>query len=115
MINFHAYNQIHHLNKHESLNVSQIANELQLDEKTGRVIRNMAIPWNGLNILAFGEDEAGGYPSRYLGQFGLESTGTMGERWSYRWFGEFAATSCGFWKSDEIFNCAYNHGIYETG
>ena len=34
MINFHAYNQIHHLNKHESLNVSQIANELQLDEKT---------------------------------------------------------------------------------
>ncbi|NOX69704.1 MAG: capsule assembly Wzi family protein [Gammaproteobacteria bacterium] len=62
-----------------------------------------------------GEDEAGGYPSRYLGQFGLESTGTMGERWSYRWFGEFAATSCRFWKSDEIFNCAYNHSIYRTG
>ena len=62
-----------------------------------------------------GEDEAGGYPSRYLGQFGLESTGTIGERWSYRWFGEFAATSCDFWKSDEIFNCAYNHGIYQTG
>lgn len=62
-----------------------------------------------------GEDEAGGYPSRYLGQFGLESTGTIGERWSYRWFGEFAATSCGFWKSNEIFNCAYNHGIYRSG
>ncbi len=62
-----------------------------------------------------GEDEAGGFPSRYLGQFGLESTGMMGERWSYRWFGEFAATSCSFWKTDEIFNCAYNHSIYKTG
>jgi hypothetical protein len=25
------------------------------------------------------------------------------------------STSCDFWKSDEIFNCAYNHGIYQTG
>jgi hypothetical protein len=62
-----------------------------------------------------GEDEAGGFPSRYVGQFGLEGTGMMGEHWSYRWFGEFAATSCDFWKTDEIFNCAYNHSIYKTG
>ena len=62
-----------------------------------------------------GEDEAGGFPSRYLGQLGLETSGMLGSRWSYRWFGELAGTSCDFFKSTEIFNCAYNHGIYKTG
>jgi hypothetical protein len=62
-----------------------------------------------------GEDEAGGFPSHYLGQLGLEASGHLGARWSYRWFGEFAGTSCAFHQSTEIFNCAYNHGIYETG
>lgn len=32
---------------------------LQLDPTTHKVVRNMALPWNGLNVLAFGEDEAG--------------------------------------------------------
>jgi hypothetical protein len=62
-----------------------------------------------------GEDEAGGFPSHYLGQFGIETSGMLGVRWSYRWFGEFAGTSCAFHQSTEFFNCAYNHGIYETG
>jgi len=62
-----------------------------------------------------GEDEAGGLPSRYLGQFGVETSGTFDASWSYRWFGEFAGTSCQFHESSEIFNCAYNHGIYQTG
>jgi len=61
------------------------------------------------------EDEAGGFPSRYMGQLGAEGTGVFGETWSYRWYVEGSATSCDFWKSDEIFNCAYNHGIYESG
>ena len=62
-----------------------------------------------------GEDEAGGFPSRYIGQVGLEFSGLVFDQWSYRSFIEAALTSCGFWKSDEIFNCAYNHGIYKTG
>ncbi len=62
-----------------------------------------------------GEDEAGGFPSHYLGQFGVELSGKLGSRWSYRWFGAFAGTSCAFHQSTEIFNCAYNHGIYQTG
>ncbi|NIP28402.1 MAG: capsule assembly Wzi family protein [Phycisphaerae bacterium] len=37
------------------------------------------------------------------------------DRWSYRWYLETAVTSCDFWKSDEIFDCAYNHYIYQTG
>lgn len=62
-----------------------------------------------------GEDEAGGFPSRYIGQVGLEGTGFMLDRWSYRYYVEAVSTSCDFWKSDEIFNCAYNHSIYQTG
>ena len=62
-----------------------------------------------------GEDEAGGFPSHYLGQLGLEVNGILGTRWSYRWFGEFAGTSCAIHQSNEIFNCAYNHGVYQTG
>lgn len=61
------------------------------------------------------EDEAGGFPSRYMGQAGIDGSAHVFERWSLRWYAEAAATSCDFWKSDEIFNCAYNHGIYQTG
>lgn len=62
-----------------------------------------------------GEDEAGGFPSRYLGQFGVEASGSVGEHWSWRAFGEFAGTSCQFHESSERFNCGYNHSIYRTG
>ena len=33
---------------------------------------------------------------------------------SYRWFAELAVTNCKFFES-LLFNCAYNHGIYQTG
>ncbi len=62
-----------------------------------------------------GEDEAGGFPSRYIGQAGGEWSGYLLDRWSARLFIEFAGTSCQFHESSELFNCAYNHGIYRTG
>jgi len=62
-----------------------------------------------------GEDEAGGFPSRFFGQFGVESHGNRSKAWQKRWFAEFAATSCRFHRSTELFNCAYNHGVYQTG
>ena len=62
-----------------------------------------------------GEDEAGGFPSRYMGQLGGEWSGSLGNRWSARVFAEFAGTSCQFHESSELFNCAYNHSIYQTG
>ena len=62
-----------------------------------------------------GEDEAGGLPSRYIGQIGIEGTGVFRDRWSYRWFGEYAGTACQFYESSELFNCAYDNGIYKTG
>ena len=61
-----------------------------------------------------GEDEAGGFPSRYLLQLGIETSGFFRNRWSYRWYAELAGTSCDY-ISDDIWNCAYNHGIYRTG
>ena len=63
-----------------------------------------------------GEDEAGGFPSRYMGMGGVELTawskfgGT-----SYRWFAEVASVSCDAFKSTPSYNCAYNHSIYQTG
>ena len=62
-----------------------------------------------------GEDEAGGFPSRWLGQFGAEWSGYIANRWSTRIYAEFSATSCQFYESSEVFDCAYNHTIYRTG
>ncbi|VUX54954.1 putative Uncharacterized 55.8 kDa protein in cps region [uncultured Woeseiaceae bacterium] len=62
-----------------------------------------------------GEDEAGGFPSRYLAQGGLEVSGWSEKRgWSYRSYAELAGTSCDV-LNDDGFNCAYNHQIYQTG
>ena len=62
-----------------------------------------------------GEDEAGGFPSRYIGQVGIEGTGSHKDSWSYRWYMEASATTCNFYESLERFNCAYNHSIYQSG
>jgi len=62
-----------------------------------------------------GEDEAGGFPSRYLGQFGIEGSGITRDQYSYRWFAEVAGTSCDVVKSTVLYNCAYRHGIYKSG
>jgi len=64
---------------------------------------------------AIGEDEAGGFPSRYLGQLGIETSGYFRNRWSYRWYAEWAGTSCDVIKSEVLYNCAYNNTIYQTG
>lgn len=61
-----------------------------------------------------GEDEAGGFPSRYLVQVGVEGSGYLREKWSYRWFAELAGTSCDF-IHDDIFNCGYRQSIYQSG
>ena len=74
--------------------------------------RNLPIAVYGQFI---GEDEAGGFPSRYLGQVGVEGAGLWGQEWSYRWFAELSDTSCGFYESDALFDCAYNHRIYSDG
>ncbi|MEM7280340.1 MAG: capsule assembly Wzi family protein [Pseudomonadota bacterium] len=61
-----------------------------------------------------GEDEAGGLPSRYLGQFGIESSGDLGALGTYRLNAEYADTTCDF-SADQLFNCGYNNSIYLDG
>ncbi|MDY6943988.1 MAG: capsule assembly Wzi family protein [Pseudomonadota bacterium] len=63
-----------------------------------------------------GEDEAGGVPSRFIGQAGAETWGPL--PWdgsSYRVFLEVAETTSEFHKDEARFNYAYEHGIYRTG
>lgn len=62
-----------------------------------------------------GEDEAGGFPSRYIGQIGVEMNGRWGAETSWRGFVEFAGTACQFHESSVIFDCAYNHTVYRSG
>ncbi|MEL6215687.1 MAG: capsule assembly Wzi family protein, partial [Pseudomonadota bacterium] len=72
-------------------------------------------PLNGAVYGQFiGEDEAGGFPSRFLGQVGVEWTGRFGD-FSLRGFAEFAGTTCQFYESSSRPNCGYNNGIYQTG
>jgi hypothetical protein len=97
--------------------------DIDRDNEPGNQLAGFDLRWAGrifdrpiaIYGQLIGEDEAGGFPSHYLGQFGVELSGSLGTRWSYRWFGEFAGTSCAFHQSTEIFNCAYNHGVYQTG
>ncbi len=93
------------------------------DNEPGNQLAGVDLRWSlaplGLPLALYGqfigEDEAGGFPSRYLAQAGVEGAGAGGVHWSYRWFAEMTDTSCGFYESDDNFNCAYNHGIYQTG
>jgi Capsule assembly protein Wzi len=65
-----------------------------------------------------GEDEAGGFPSRFLGQIGIETRGITANYSTWQIFGEVASTTCRFYDTNNdtaLSNCAYNHGIYETG
>jgi hypothetical protein len=78
----------------------------------------MRSPWKKLPLAFYtqwiGEDEAGGLPSKFLGQFGLESwysTGLGGLRVRI----EYADTACNFLQQSPIFNCAYRNGIYPQG
>jgi len=94
-----------------------------LDNEPGNQLAGVDFRWStkafGQPIAFYGqfigEDEAGGFPSRWIGQFGGEWTGYLRDRWSTRLYAEFSGTSCQFYESSELFNCAYNHGIYETG
>jgi hypothetical protein len=75
-------------------------------------------PWRALPIAFYtqwiGEDEAGGLPSKFIGQFGLEAWGSsrMGG-WRVR--AEFNDTACNFSRQTPEFGCAYRNTIYPQG
>jgi len=75
--------------------------------------------WFGTPVSLYGqmigEDEAGGFPSRYLAQFGIEGSGISREQYSFRWFAEVAGTSCDIVKSTVLYGCGYRHVTYKSG
>jgi hypothetical protein len=75
-------------------------------------------PWHALPVAFYtqwiGEDEAGGMPSKFLGQLGLEVWGATGIG-AYRIRAEYTDTACTFTRETPDFNCAYRHNIYPQG
>ncbi|MGD9597539.1 MAG: capsule assembly Wzi family protein [Steroidobacteraceae bacterium] len=75
-------------------------------------------PWRPLPLTLYGqfigEDEAGGLPAKFLGQFGAESWAST--PWgALRGHLEYADTSCNFTRSRPIFGCAYVNHLYPQG
>jgi hypothetical protein len=75
-------------------------------------------PWKPLPLVFYtqwiGEDEAGGLPSKFLGQFGLETWGSTGiGGWRARF--EYSDTACSFSREEPEYNCAYRNSIYPQG
>jgi hypothetical protein len=75
-----------------------------------------SLPWAPIAVYgqAIGEDEANSMPSQYLGLFGAEAWGGIGER-SWRAHVEYADTACSFYDSEPQFGCAYRNIIYTDG
>jgi hypothetical protein len=74
-------------------------------------------PW-ALYAQGVAEDEAGGLPSRYFYQFGLETWGGMDSRLysgSWRAHLEYTNTLVHFWTNAPLYQVAYEHPIYESG
>ena len=96
---------------------------IEIENEPGNQLAGLDFRWTppfldrsfGLYGQFIGEDEAGGFPSRYVGQVGVDWNGYLFDRWSTRAFAEFAGTACQFHESSKLYNCAYNHVIYETG
>ncbi|MDF3021588.1 MAG: hypothetical protein K0Q92_2891 [Steroidobacteraceae bacterium] len=61
-----------------------------------------------------GEDEAGGLPSKFLGQAGVETWGAWG-RASWRVHAEFTDTTCTFTREQPDFDCAYRNAHFPQG
>ena len=95
-------------------------NDQPLDEQPGNQLAGVdfrwSVPWVPLALYGqgIGEDEAGGFPSKYLGLFGAETWGGWGER-SWRVHVEYADTVCNFPEDPPEFGCAYRNGIYTDG
>jgi hypothetical protein len=75
-------------------------------------------PWRKLPLVFYtqwiGEDEAGGLPSKFIGQFGLETWGSS--RWGgWRLRTEYSDTACNFTREQPTYGCAYRNTIYPQG
>jgi hypothetical protein len=94
-----------------------------LENEPGNQLAGVDVRWTNMwtgnpisfYLQAIGEDEANKMPSRYLAQIGLEGSVITRDQNSWRWFVEWAATSCDAVKSPVRYDCAYRNGIYQSG
>jgi hypothetical protein len=75
-------------------------------------------PWRAVPVAFYsqwiGEDEAGGLPSKFIGQFGLETWGSLAlGGWRLRT--EYTDTACDFTRKNPEYRCAYVNGLYPQG
>jgi capsule assembly protein Wzi len=103
-------------------NDNQVANGAVSEEQPGNQMAGydmrLRSPWRRLPLAFYtqwiGEDEAGGLPAKFIGQFGLETWG--GSRLgSWRVRLEYTDTACNFTREEPLFGCAYRHPIYPQG
>jgi hypothetical protein len=97
-------------------------NDQDLDEQPGNQLAGFDVRWTwpgsrvplALYAQGIGEDEAGFLPSKYLGLFGAETWGELGDG-SWRAHVEYADTACDFLSDPPEFGCAYTNVIYTDG
>jgi hypothetical protein len=97
-------------------------NDQALSEQPGNQLGGFDVRWSwpggrvplALYAQGVGEDEAGLLPSKYLGLFGLEVWGDLGDG-SWRAHVEYADTACDFLSDPPEFGCAYESVIYTSG
>ena len=95
-------------------------NDQALSEQPGNQMGGFDLRWSlpwapvAVYMQAIGEDEANFMPSKYLGLFGAEVWGGLGER-SWRAHVEYSDTTCAFYESSPQFGCAYRQSIYTDG
>lgn len=74
--------------------------------------------WRALPLVFYtqwiGEDEAGGLPAKFIGQFGLETWGSA-RFGSWRLRAEYTDTACNFSRNQPLYGCAYRNTIYPQG
>ena len=103
-------------------NDNQVAEGVAAEDQPGNQMAGYDLrirsPLRALPLVFYtqwiGEDEAGGLPSKFIGQFGLETWG-FAHRATWRLRAEYTDTACNFSRQTPEFGCAYRNSIYPQG
>jgi hypothetical protein len=95
-----------------------VATEEQPGNQMAGYDMRLRSPWRAMPLVVYtqliGEDEAGGLPSKFIGQVGLETWGSSRfAAWRLR--AEYSNTACNFSRETPQFGCAYRNSIYPQG
>jgi len=103
---------------HDNQDVNGAPSSAQPGNQMAGYDMRLRSPWRNLPLVFYtqwiGEDEAGGLPSTFIGQFGLETWGAVGSA-AWRIRAEYSDTTCNFTRNEPTFNCAYRNTIYPQG